>query len=115
MSENKLLETYKDRSFYQLVCDDLNQKEEIKNLKSEVNRLIEVEKGLLETAKDREKEILDLKCKDVELFCDDLEKKTKLTDLKSELSNSDTLQKGIEYTANRCIHSAAEVKKKAAE
>ena len=87
-TENKLLETFKDRSLYQLVCDDLNQKEEIKNLKSEVNRLIEVEKGLLETAKDREKEILDLKCKDVELFCDDLEKKTKLTDLKSELSDS---------------------------
>ena len=87
-TENKLLEAYKDRSIYQLVCDDLNQKEEIKNLRSEVNRLIEVEKGLLETAKDREKEILDLKCKDVELFCDDLEKKTKLTDLKSELSDS---------------------------
>ena len=87
-TENKLLETFKDRSLYQIVCDDLNQKEEIKNLKSEVNRLIEVEKGLLETAKDREKEILDLKCKDVELFCDDLEKKTKLTDLKSELSDS---------------------------
>ena len=86
-TENKLLETFKDRSLYQLVCDDLNQKEEIKNLKSEVNRLIEVEKGLLKTEKDREKEILDLKCKDVELFCDDLEKKTKLTDLKSELSN----------------------------